>query len=1230
MSDAQDMPISILLVDGDPAVALAIESALSGLGAGLVRVASGEEALRFLLEVDVAAVLLDVRLPGPGGLETARRIRECERTRGTPIVFLAGPNDEPGFSVREVYALGAVDYLVKPLLPEILRSKVGLFIELFRTTQAAARAASDARERLASVLSTVNDLFLIFDRDLRYTYANDRMVEASGIPRERIVGRTLQEVFPDTSGTLFERELRRALDEQVPVHFEFYHASYGRWFDNRAYPSGDGLVLVTTETTDAKRAEQAIRRQAGMLEAVLSTTVDHVYVFDRQGRYVVASEGAARVVGRTRDELIGKTALEAGIPLEVRQVFEPQRDRVFATGEAELHEISYQAADGLRHFEYIITPVRNERGEIEWVVVVSRDITDRKRNEDRLRESEQRFRLTADHAPVLIWIAGVDKLCRWFNKPWLEFTGRTMEQELGNGWYEGVHPDDLDACIRVYSANFDARTSFKMEYRLRHRSGDYRWVIDQGSPLYAPTGECTGYIGSCVDIHDRKLAEQRQVLLAEAGRILGSSLDYEATLEQVSALVVPGFADWCGLDLLTEDGEVSRLAVVHRDPAKVKLVEEYRRRYPPRPDDPTGLMAVLRRGEPLLRPVVRDDELIRVARDPEHLEMLRGLGLKSFIMVPLIARGRTLGTLTLAIAESSRHFDEDDLALAQALGSRAALAVDNAHLFSEAERSARRTDEALNLHRSVEEQLTLLVDASGSLSASLDLSAVLSAVLDLSSRLIAAHAYAVWRFEPATGGWSIAHSSGLSDRYQEATIRGLAAPGQMPEIPIVAEDVLAVPLLGEREKLYEREGIRSLLAVPLRVRGETTGTLVFYYRTPHRFPEVDLRVATALANLAASAINTAELYGVLMVTNRRKDEFLAMLAHELRNPLAAISNAVQVARRTDDRESREWSQEVIERQVRHLSRLMDDLLDVSRITRGKVALRHELIDIATVLRSAIESVRSLIDERKHDLVVVLPEAPLWLEADATRIEQIVVNLLTNAAKYTESGGRITLTASRDEDDALLSVRDNGVGIPPEALPEMFELFAQGDRTLARSEGGLGIGLTLVKSLAEMHGGSITARSDGPGTGSEFLVRLPAARSGPERRSPEAPPQRNGRPCRRVLIVDDNADTTRGMARLLKLLGHEVHTALDGPSAIAAAQAHRPDYVLLDIGLPGMSGYEVAARIREDQSLRDTVIIAVSGYGQEEDRLRSRQAGIDHHFVKPVDHDVLLKLIVAEG
>ena len=364
--------------------------------------------------------------------------------------------------------------------------------------------------------------------------------------------------------------------------------------------------------------------------------------------------------------------------------------------------------------------------------------------------------------------------------------------------------------------------------------------------------------------------------------------------------------------------------------------------------------------------------------------------------------------------------------------------------------------------------------------------------------------------------------------------------------------------------------------------------------------------------------------------DRRKDEFLAMLAHELRNPLAAISNAVELARRSTSEDHRSWSWEVVDHQCKHLGRLVDDLLDVSRITRGKIQLRRELVEVAPIVERAAEAARSLAAERSHQLVISAPRG-LWLESDPTRLEQVLVNLLTNAAKYTEPGGRIELVA-RGEGGAgeVVIVRVGGqrrIGIAPEAISQLFELFVQGDRSLARSEGGLGIGLTLVRSLVEMHGGSVAASSAGPGLGSEFVVRLPAAQPrGPVGAEEVSAPAVDGRTAARILVVDDHLESAQGMASLLGHLGHEVRVAHDGLEAIAVALAHRPAVILLDIGLPRLDGYQVAQRLRADDRLKDVLIIAVSGYGQDSDRDRSRAAGMDHHLTKPVDIDDLIALL----
>jgi PAS domain S-box-containing protein len=358
---------------------------------------------------------------------------------------------------------------------------------------------------------------------------------------------------------------------------------------------------------------------------------------------------------------------------------------------------------------------------------------------------------------------------------------------------------------------------------------------------------------------------------------------------------------------------------------------------------------------------------------------------------------------------------------------------------------------------------------------------------------------------------------------------------------------------------------------------------------------------------------------------RRKDEFLAMLAHELRNPLAAISNATQLLTMPGMEDLADWSRDVIERQVGQLTRLIDDLLDVSRITRGKIDLRLETLDPSTVLRRAVDAVQPQMRELDHTLTVAI-ESPLPpIDGDPTRLEQVLVNLLTNAAKYTQRGGLVEVSARRDEGDVVFSVRDNGMGIPADVLPNVFDLFAQDKRSLDRSLGGLGIGLTIVDRLVSMHGGSVSAESDGPGAGSTFSVRIPAS-ANPlgTTRTPMTIGQH--RP-RTILIVDDNVDNAMGMAVLLRRAGHTVSAAHEGNGAVELVAELEPEVVLLDIGLPGLDGYEVARRIRSRFG-STPLLIAVSGYAQEADRRRSREAGFDHHLAKPVNMTELLSLIAA--
>jgi CheY-like chemotaxis protein/two-component sensor histidine kinase len=363
--------------------------------------------------------------------------------------------------------------------------------------------------------------------------------------------------------------------------------------------------------------------------------------------------------------------------------------------------------------------------------------------------------------------------------------------------------------------------------------------------------------------------------------------------------------------------------------------------------------------------------------------------------------------------------------------------------------------------------------------------------------------------------------------------------------------------------------------------------------------------------------------------DRRKDEFLAMLGHELRNPLAPVATALQLMRLHSDESLRvARARETIERQVEHMTRLIDDLLDVSRITRGKIELRHQAVVLSTLVARAVEAARPVIDERGHRLTLDLPDEPLTLSGDPARLEQVLANLLNNAAKYTDVGGRIWLRAFVDAGQLVLSVRDDGAGLTPAMRERVFDLFMQGPEMRAYARGGLGIGLTLVRRLVEMHGGKVGARSDGLGQGSEFIVSLPiraAAHVAPEGDASGAGLAEL--PKRRILVVDDNVDAADALAELLRDYGHNVRAVHDGPSAIEQAALHRPDIVLLDIGMPGLDGYEVARRMRSELGLKAT-LVALTGYGEARHRRLSREAGFDEHVTKPVDIrqlETLLKL-----
>jgi signal transduction histidine kinase/ActR/RegA family two-component response regulator len=474
-------------------------------------------------------------------------------------------------------------------------------------------------------------------------------------------------------------------------------------------------------------------------------------------------------------------------------------------------------------------------------------------------------------------------------------------------------------------------------------------------------------------------------------------------------------------------------------------------------------------------------------------------------------------------------------------------------------------------------------------------------------------AAALWRRTPKLG--ESCESFAAQFRFFE--LDGSALPGLPPGPNRLSNSTTGA--LPDSEFLVERPDGSRITVVSRAVlltdpHGEQTGSMTCCYETTER-SRLELQTQ-------AHARALAELHS-------RKDEFLAMLGHELRNPLAALANAVQLLRMNQHADaSLDQGRNIIERQVRQLKHLVDDLLEVSRITTGSVRLRQQQVSLRSVAERAVETVQPLMAEQRHTLSVNFPDEPIYVNADGARLEQVLVNLLSNAAKYTEKGGRIALVLEEEGVNAAIRVRDNGIGIAPELLPHIFELFTQAERSLDRSQGGLGIGLSLVQRLVELHGGNVVAHSE-LGHGSEFVVRMPLMRqavpTAPAPLTEIATSQSGGL---RVMVVDDNADAAESLAVLLEMTGHTVRLAYDGPSALQAVITHRPHVVLLDIGLPGLDGFEVAQRIRARLALDGVTLVALTGYGQDSDRQRALDVGFDYHLVKPADFGEIEKILAT--
>jgi PAS domain S-box-containing protein len=1026
--------VNILLVDDQPANLLALEALLGGVEATLVRAASGQEALKHVLQQEFAAILMDLRMPTMDGLETAQLIRSHPRTKLTPIIFVSAADDAE-LQLDEAYALGAVDFLTKPLHGPALVAKANFFVDLFRSKQ----ALHGERAFLGAVLEAIEDGIVACDADGALTLLNRASREFHGLPPDATpVGHwneTHQLRRPDGSVLAAEQTpLWRALNGEHVRGAELVIAPAGGGqrtvvasgrplYDGRGRKLGAFVSMhdltarheaqlvkqAYAELQAANERSSAIFRQAPAMMAVLRGP---------EHRFELTNDRYVELVGGR--EVVGKTVKDA-LPEVEEQGFLGVLDRVYRSGEPFAAAgmpvmLSRRPGQPLeeRILDFACLPLRDADERVSGILIHAVDLTERKRAEDALKASEERVRVATDAAGLGLWTWEPESdTVVWENeRPHEIFGTPRTEQPVSASRFvaEFVHPDDVAEFQRATARTLEHGDPYHFCGRIRRADGEVRWVEFRGRLQQVREGQRPRMLGTAADVTEAKAAEESLRASEERYRNLFSVMD-------------EGF---CLIEILFDgEGRGADYRFVEANPAFAGH---------------TGLKEAVGKRVSELVPDLEPawvETYARVARTGES---------KRFVL-----ESKPMG----------RWFDV---------------------------------------------------------------------------------------YATRVGG------------------------PDSRKVAILFTDITA----------------------------------------RHRADEELRRLAAELSE-----------------ADRRKNEFLATLAHELRNPLAPLRNGLHVMRvAEDDRAAVTKARDMMDRQLSHMVHLVNDLLDVARISSGKLDLRKERVELQSVITAAIETSLPLIEAERHELHTDVAAQPLAVDGDPTRLAQVVSNLLNNAAKYTRPNGRIELRVRRDGQNATISVADTGIGIPAASLPAVFEMFAQVEGDTRQAQGGLGIGLSLVRRITQMHGGDVTAMSDGPGQGSTFTVSLPLAAphvATEDARLVAAPDPAAARPLR-ILVVDDNVDAAESLALLLQFGGHQTRIATTGPEALRTAMDHPFDLVFLDIGLPGMSGYEVAERLRDAPGRTDMALVALTGWGAEDDRRRSSEAGFDYHLTKPADLNAVQALL----
>ena len=915
-----------------------------------------------------------------------------------------------------------------------------------------------------------------------------------------------------------------------------------------------------------------------LLAAIVNSTDDAVISKTLDGVITSWNPAAERVFGYSPREAIGQS-IRMIIPPDRHQEEDAIIGRLRAGDRIEHFETLRMARDGrLIDFSVTISPVRDRDGRVVGASKVGRDITAAKAIQREAESAQRILQLISDNAPSLVGYIDTDCIYRlvgrrheiWHGRPREEILGRHAREVVGKAAWELLEP-------RIAEALRGEPVSFELEVPLA--SGERRWVDVSYIPHVDSTGKILGLAVLTNDVDERRRTEDaRRLLVSMHDATRGMHEPREVMLRIVQHVGRHYGVIRCAYGEV--DSEARTIEIIRGYTDGVPSVAG---RYPLARFG-NGLVADLLAGRVAAIDDVKTDA--RTAGATAHATF-EAMTIRSLILAPIVRGDRTVALIVVADREP-RAWSTHDVALLEQLAQRTFFALESARAIAELRESEQ--------------------------------------VLSLASR--AGHMGA-WTRDVLTGKvwWSVEMEEIFGLKPGEFQTRGgneaaffdLMHPDDRAAVNAAVTDAL------QRNSDYRVDfRFRHANGKWRWMEGRGQG----FYTEGGQLEKI-YGIGIDVTDRKRDEQTLRQQATELAEADRRKDEFLAMLAHELRNPLAPIRNSLQYLHmKGSSTPELKSARDIIDRQVRQLVRLVDDLLDVSRISRGKMELQKQRANLTMIVESAVESSRPLIDASEHRLTVRLPAKPVELEADVTRLAQVLQNLLNNAAKFTPRGGHIDLSADVEGSEVVISVKDNGIGIPRDMLGRVFEMFMQVDRRLERASGGLGIGLTLVQRLVLLHGGSITARSDGPGRGSEFIVRLPVVAVATARRELPDPAFIKAQQPLRVLVVDDNHDGADSLAMMLQALGHEVRTAYDGHAGAEAAVDWHPDVALLDIGLPGINGYELARALRDSDTTRHTTLVAVTGWGQPEDRIRSAQAGFDQHLVKPVDPAHLRALLAS--